>query len=45
MGSNIIENIKIGDYATVGAGSLVLKDVPPNTIVYGSPAKMANKKE
>jgi acetyltransferase-like isoleucine patch superfamily enzyme len=27
----------------VGAGSLVLKDVPPNTIVAGNPAKVLRK--
>jgi hypothetical protein len=29
----------IGDYAVVGAGSVVTKDVKANTVVYGNPAK------
>lgn len=29
----------VGANAVVGAGSLVLKDIPPDTLAYGSPAK------
>jgi len=32
--------IKIGDHVIVGAGSVVTKDVAPNTIVAGNPAKV-----
>jgi acetyltransferase-like isoleucine patch superfamily enzyme len=41
IGSNatIICGITIGENAIVGAGSVVTKDVPPNTIVAGNPAK------
>jgi sugar O-acyltransferase (sialic acid O-acetyltransferase NeuD family) len=39
MGSCVIDGITIGSNAFVGAGSLVTKDVPPDTMVYGSPAK------
>ena len=42
-GSIIMPNIKIGTGAVVGAGSVVLKDVPPFTIVAGVPAKPINK--
>jgi len=38
-GSIIMPNIKIGQGAVVGANSLVTKDVPPFTIVVGTPAK------
>jgi len=42
IGSNaiIIGKVTIGDYAVVGAGSVVTKDVPPRTFVAGVPAKM-----
>jgi acetyltransferase-like isoleucine patch superfamily enzyme len=37
-GSTILSNIIIGENAIVGAGSVVTKNVPPNTIVAGNPA-------
>jgi acetyltransferase-like isoleucine patch superfamily enzyme len=39
-GSTILANIKIGENALVGAGSVVTKDVPPNSIVAGNPARV-----
>jgi acetyltransferase-like isoleucine patch superfamily enzyme len=39
-GSTILGNITIGENAIVGAGSLVNRNVPPNTIVAGNPAKI-----
>lgn len=36
----ILSNITIGEYAIIGAGSIVTKDVPPNAIVAGNPAKI-----
>jgi acetyltransferase-like isoleucine patch superfamily enzyme len=38
-GATILSNVTIGENAIVGAGSVVTKDVPPNTIVAGNPAK------
>ena len=38
-GSIILPNIKIGKNVIVGAGSVVLKDIPDNLKVAGSPAK------
>lgn len=35
----IIGGIKIGDNAVIGTGSVVLKDVPDNTVFAGNPAK------
>ncbi|PSC73471.1 serine acetyltransferase 2 [Micractinium conductrix] len=37
--ASILGNIRIGKGAQVAAGSLVLKPVPPHTLVAGSPAK------
>lgn len=39
-GSTILANVTIGENAIVGAGSVVTKDVPANTIVAGNPAKV-----
>lgn len=36
----ILKGVKIGDYAIVGAGAVVTKDVPEHAIVGGSPAKI-----
>jgi serine O-acetyltransferase len=38
-GSIILGPIKIGDRSRIGAGSVVLKEVPPDTTVFGVPAK------
>jgi acetyltransferase-like isoleucine patch superfamily enzyme len=38
--STILCGITIGENAIVGAGAVVTKDVPPNTIVAGVPAKV-----
>jgi len=37
--STILAGIKIGEYAMIGAGSVVTKNVFPNTVWYGNPAK------
>src|SRR6202041_3367147 len=39
-GATILANITIGENAIVGAGSVLTKDVPPNCIVAGNPAKV-----
>lgn len=39
-GSTILCNVTIGENAIVGAGSVVTKDVPPNAIVAGNPARV-----
>jgi len=39
-GVTILANVTIGENAIVGAGSMVTRDVPPNTIVAGNPAKI-----
>jgi dTDP-4-amino-4,6-dideoxygalactose transaminase/acetyltransferase-like isoleucine patch superfamily enzyme len=37
-GATILSNLSIGENAIVGAGSVVTRDVPANTIVAGNPA-------
>ena len=47
IGANsvVIGEIIIGDGAIIGAGSVVTKDVPPNAIVIGNPAKVIKYKD
>ncbi|MFA5453337.1 MAG: sugar O-acetyltransferase [Candidatus Methanomethylophilaceae archaeon] len=42
-GAIILPGIKIGDRSIIGAGSVVTKDVPPDTIFAGNPARQINK--
>ena len=39
-GATILSNRSIGENAIVGAGSVVTKDVPPNAVVAGNPARI-----
>jgi UDP-2-acetamido-3-amino-2,3-dideoxy-glucuronate N-acetyltransferase len=41
IGANatIVAGITIGEYALIGAGSVVTKNIPPHTLWYGNPAK------
>jgi acetyltransferase-like isoleucine patch superfamily enzyme len=39
-GATILSNTNIGENAIVGAGSVVTKNVPPNAIVAGNPARV-----
>lgn len=41
----IVENVLIGSNASVGAGSVVVKDVPKNSTVAGVPAKVISEKD
>lgn len=40
----IIENVKIGNNVTIGAGAVVVKDIPENATVAGVPAKIISEK-
>jgi acetyltransferase-like isoleucine patch superfamily enzyme len=43
-GVTVLGGVTIGENAMVGAGSVVTKDVPPNTTVAGNPAKPLNER-
>ncbi|MGC9000652.1 DapH/DapD/GlmU-related protein, partial [Caldisericum sp.] len=40
IGSSIIPGIKIGKWAVIGAGSVVIRDVPDYATVVGNPGKV-----
>jgi acetyltransferase-like isoleucine patch superfamily enzyme len=39
-GATIIGGVKVGENSVVAAGSVVTKDVPPNALVGGNPARV-----
>ena len=43
--ATLLCGITVGENAIVGAGSVITKDVPPNTIVAGNPARVLRKIE
>ena len=46
IGSNatILCGVEIGENAIIGAGSVVTKSIPENSVAYGNPAKVSLKK-
>lgn len=47
IGANavVLEGVRVGAGAVVAAGSVVTEDVPPNSVVAGSPAKVIKMKD
>ena len=39
-GASILAGVTVGEYAIVGAGAIVTKDVPDYAVVVGSPARV-----
>jgi acetyltransferase-like isoleucine patch superfamily enzyme len=44
-GATIMSNLVIGENSIVGAGSMVVRDVPANSIVAGNPARLLRSME
>ncbi len=47
IGANavVIEGVQVGAGAVIAAGAVVLKDVEPNSVVAGNPAKVIKMKD
>ena len=43
MNATILKGVKIGDNSIIAAGSMVIRDVPANTMVAGVPAKIVKE--
>lgn len=44
-GAKVLGPITVGHHSKIGAGSIVLKDVPPNCTVVGNPGRVVQKKQ
>ncbi|MFZ9004847.1 MAG: acetyltransferase [Robiginitalea sp.] len=44
LGAKIIECVTIGDYSVIGSNSLVLKDIPHNSVAYGTPTQIIRQR-
>jgi sugar O-acyltransferase (sialic acid O-acetyltransferase NeuD family) len=45
LGANIIHGVKVGEQTILGAGAVVLEDIPSYSVAYGIPAKVVRKRE
>jgi acetyltransferase EpsM len=43
VGSSVIPCVKIGSWATIGAGAAVVRDIPDGVTAVGVPAKEISK--
>ena len=43
MGARVIQGVKIGKYCMIGAGTIITKDVPNNTIIYNKQKNFYSK--
>ena len=44
LGVTVLDRLEIGENTVVGAGSLVLKSLPDNVLVYGNPSKIIRER-
>jgi sugar O-acyltransferase (sialic acid O-acetyltransferase NeuD family) len=44
LGARVVHNLAIGAHAVVGAGALVIEDVPPEVVAFGAPAQVIRRR-
>jgi sugar O-acyltransferase (sialic acid O-acetyltransferase NeuD family) len=44
-GSQIIDTVSVGSNSVIGAGAVVIRDLPPNVVAVGSPAKAVKERD
>ena len=44
IGASVIQGVKIGKWAMIGAGSVIISDVPDFAVVVGNPGKIIKYK-
>ena len=44
MGTMIIQRRTIGAHSLIGAGSVVIRDIPPSSVAYGVPARVVHQR-
>ena len=45
VGAIILPGVRIGMNSIIGAGAVVMKDIPPNVIVMGNPARVIQQRD
>ena len=40
LGARVVHNLRIGAHTVVGAGALVMQDIPPEVVAFGAPAQI-----
>ena len=45
IGVCVLPRVTIGEYALIGAGSVVTRDIPPRAVAYGNPARVMGRIE
>lgn len=43
-GASFINEVSVGDWSTISAGTLVINDIPENVVAVGVPAKVIKTK-
>lgn len=45
LGSTMVDRVSIGENSVLGAGAVLLKDLPDNVLAYGNPARMIRERK